>query len=178
MISWQKGQSSVEFHFEAYLQQTDCCWRPVTGLHMSTNFPCTVRMWCFHPVDESPQFKFLDFSYVHTQIILQEAEFTWLGQHLGFIRKNKTKHYCRCYCGGKTDMSWQIRSFWKLPRWRWWGAKIDDFINGNSDRNAWLEILSGHSGGGDDRSGWGVVGGQVCEVLKWQLNEWIEEKPV
>lgn len=173
MISWQKGQFSVEFHFEAYLQQTDCCWHPVTGLQMSTNFPCTVRMWCFHPIDESSQFKVLDYSYVQTQIKSVGGRDCTVGSTFGIYEKKK--HYCRCYCGGKPEMAWRIRSFWKCPRWRWWGVKIDDFINGNSDRNAWLEIV---------RPLWWrrwqvwVGGGQVCEVLKWQLNEWIEAKPV
>lgn len=84
-------------------------------------------------------------------------------------KKKEKKHYCRCYCGGKPETSWRIRSFWKCPWWRWWGVKIDDFINVNSDRNAWLEIV---------RPLWWrrwqvwVGGGQVCEVLKWQLNEY------
>lgn len=61
----------------------------------------------------------------------------------------------------KTDMAWRIRSFWRLPWWRWWGAKIDDFINGNSDQRGWLEIVR-HL-----RQRRWQVGGWV----KWQLNE-------
>lgn len=59
-------------------------------------------------------------------------------------------HYCRCYCRGKTHMAWRIRSVIVRPlRWRRWQV------------------------------GLGRVGaGQVCEVLKWQLIQWIEEKPV
>lgn len=83
-ISWQKGQSSVELHFEAYLQQTDCCWQPVTGLHMSTNFLCTVGMWCFPPVDESPQISFW-IIHMKTQITLREADLAQSVQHLEFI---------------------------------------------------------------------------------------------
>lgn len=114
----------------------------------------------------------LDYSYCKLRLPCRRPSLH--NQHLEFLRN----HYCRCYCRGKTHMAWRIRSFWRLTQWRWWAAKIDDFINGYSDRNAWLEIVRPLRWRRWQVGSGRVGAGQVCEMLKWQLIQWIEEKPV